>query len=333
MNNSTNQQDKFEFGLDQPPLKKKTVRRNIAFETPDDFLALFLEENREHPLLTAQEEVFLAKQLEAGKDALLHLQDDKLPPAKQQQYQQIKLQAKDAQTKLVQSNVRLVISIAKRYRGQGVDFMDLIQEGNIGLLTAVDKFNYKLGNRFSTYATWWIRQSMTRVIANHSRTIRIPANKATSIRRLYLAEQELEQAYGRKPTPDELAAKTELPLARVRMLLDITKPLLSLEQPAGQEADTELGSFIEDNQIPQPTEAVATKMLGEKIDQLLDYLSEREMEVLCMRYGLRGNEAHTLKEVGKTFSLSRERIRQIEKSALRKLRQPKVSNDLHFYLN
>ena len=327
-----NQQDNFEFDSIGDPLEMLSESKDYI-DTSDDFLSLFLEENREHQLLTAKEEIFLAKQLEAGKEAAEQLLDDDLPKSQRQKLQQIKMTAKDAQAKLVQSNVRLVISVAKRYRGQGVDFLDLIQEGNIGLLTAVDKFDYKLGNRFSTYATWWIRQSMTRAIANHSRTIRIPANKATSIRRLYLAEQELEQKIGRKPTPEELATKTGLPPARVRMLLDITKPLLSLEQPAGQEPGTELGSFIEDDQIPQPTEAVATKMLGEKIDQLLDYLSEREMEVLCMRYGLRGSESHTLKEVGKFFNLSRERIRQIEKSALRKLRQPKVSGDLHYYLN
>lgn len=331
MNSSDNFQDEFDFDSNVDPLEMLADKNDYDFS--DDFLSLFLEENREHQLLTAKEEVFLARQLEAGREASEQLQKEDLPQSKRQKLQQLKMAAKDAQAKLVQSNVRLVISVAKRYRGQGVDFLDLIQEGNIGLLTAVDKFDYTLGNRFSTYATWWIRQSMTRAIANHSRTIRIPANKSTSIRRLYLAEQELEQKNGRKPTPEELATKTGLAPARVRMLLDITKPLLSLEQPAGQEPGTELGSFIEDDHIPQPTEIVANKMLTEKIDQLLDYLSEREMEVLCMRYGLRGNESHTLKEVGKIFNLSRERIRQIEKSALRKLRQPKVSGDLHYYLN
>lgn len=322
------------FDSDMDPLEMlSNADKDTAYDSSDDFLTLFLEENREHRLLTAKEEVFLAKQLEAGKEAAKRLKSESLQSAERNRLQQIDQQAKDAQAKLVQSNVRLVISVAKRYRGQGVDFLDLIQEGNIGLLTAVDKFDYTLGNRFSTYATWWIRQSMTRAIANQSRTIRIPANKTTSIRQIYLAEQQLEQKYGRKPTPEELAAETEMSVERVRMLLDITKPMLSLEQPAGQEPDTELGSFVEDNLIPQPKEVVATKMLGEKIDELLDYLSEREMQVLCMRYGLRDNESHTLKEVGQVLNLSRERIRQIEKSALRKLRQPKVSGDLHYYLN
>ncbi len=305
-----------------------------AYDASDDFLTLFLEENREHRLLTAQEEIFLAKQLEAGKKAGEQLKNEQsLSSAERHKLQQIKQQGKEAQARLVQSNVRLVISVAKRYRGQGVDFLDLIQEGNMGLLTAVDKYDYTLGNRFSTYATWWIRQSMTRAIANQSRTIRIPANKSTSIRQLYLAEQELEQKHGRKPTPEELAEETDMTLDRVRMLMDITKPMLSLEQPAGQEPDTELGSFVEDNLIPQPKDVVATNMLSEKIEELLDYLSERETQVLCMRYGLRDNESHTLKEVGQVLNLSRERIRQIEKSALRKLRQPKVSGDLHYYLN
>lgn len=298
----------------------------------DDFLLLFLEENREHDLLTAAEEVELAKLIEAGREATRHLKDPDLPAAERQCWLQVKERARQARAKLVQSNVRLVISIAKRYRGQGVDFLDLVQEGNIGLLTAVEKFDYKLGNRFSTYATWWIRQSVSRAIANQGRLIRIPANKSTHIRNLYLAQQELEQHYGRKPTNEELAHHTGFSLERVQLLKEITQPLLSLEQPAGPE-DTELGSYLEDNLAAKPSEAVADKMLRERIDNLLDMLSPREMQVLCLRYGLRGNETHTLKEVGQMFELSRERIRQIEKSALRKLRQPQVSGDLQYYFH
>ena len=307
--------------------------RSKDAETPvDDFLTLFLEENRGHELLTAAEEVELARQIEAGREATRQLKNPDLPEAERQRWLKVKARAQAARAKLVQSNVRLVISIAKRYRGQGVDFLDLVQEGNIGLLTAVEKFDYTLGNRFSTYATWWIRQSVSRAIANHSRLIRIPANKSTLIRSLYLAQQELEQRYGRKPTNEELAQHTGYTLERVRLLKEITQPLLSLEQPAGPE-DTELGSYLEDNMATRPGDAVADKMLRERIDSLLDLLSPREVQVLCLRYGLRGNETHTLKEVGQMFDLSRERIRQIEKSALRKLRQPQVSGDLQYYFH
>lgn len=297
-----------------------------------DFLGQYLKESRRTALLTAKEEVILAEQIAAGREA-----DEKLKahlPSEERQYWLcIKEREAEARVNLVQANMRLVISIAKKYRGQGLDFLDLIQEGNVGLLTAVDKFDHTLGNRFSTYATWWIRQSMTRAIANHGRTIRIPANKTSSIRQLYLAKQELEQEYGRPPRPEELAEHTGMTPERVRLLLRITMPLLSLEQPAGPEPDTELGAFVEDDLSPQPNDAVAEKLLNERIDRLLDHLTPRETSVLCLRYGLRGHESHTLKEVGKMFDLSRERIRQIEKTALKKLRQPQYGADLHHYLN
>jgi RNA polymerase primary sigma factor len=297
-----------------------------------DFIGQYLKESRRSALLNAREEVLLAEQIAAGRKADEQLQKQ-LSSAEREYWLCIKQCEVEARSKLVRANMRLVISIAKRYRGQGLDFLDLIQEGNVGLLTAVDKFDHTLGNRFSTYATWWIRQSMTRAIANHGRLIRIPANKTTSIRQIYLAKQELEQEYGRPPKPEELAEHTGMSPERVRMLLRITTPLLSLEQPAGQEPDTELGTFIEDNLSPQPNDVVAEKMLHERIEGLLDDLAPRERSVLCLRYGLRGHESHTLKEVGKLFNLSRERIRQIEKSALKKLRQPQVGGDLVHYLN
>ena len=297
-----------------------------------DFLGQYLKESRRSALLTAKEEVFLAEQIAAGKEADEHLQLT-ISSEERQHWHCVKQRETEARSKLIRANMRLVISIAKRYRGQGLDFLDLIQEGNIGLITAVNKFDATLGNRFSTYATWWIRQSMTRAIANYGRIIRIPANKNTSIRQLYRAKQELEQQYGRPPKPEELAEHTGMTPERVRLLLRITLPLLSLEQPAGHEPDTELGAFVEDEATPQPKDAVAEKLLQERIDGLLDLLTPRETSVLCLRYGLRGHEAHTLRAVSELFNLSRERIRQIEKAALTKLRQPQAGADLHHYLN
>ena len=312
--------------------RSRTENNGTGEPSAFDFLGQYLKDSRRTALLTAKEEVFLAEQIATGREADEALAQD-LPSEERQYWLCIKERETEARAKLVRANMRLVISIAKKYRGQGLDFLDLIQEGNVGLLTAVDKFDHTLGNRFSTYATWWIRQSMTRAIANHGRTIRIPANKTSSIRHLYLAKQELEQEYGRPPRPEELAEHTGMTPERVRMLLRITMPLLSLEQPAGPEPDTELGAFVEDNLSPQPNDAVAEKLLHERIDLLLDHLTPRETSVLCLRYGLRGHESHTLKEVGRMFDLSRERIRQIEKTALKKLRQPQVGADLRHYLN
>lgn len=322
-----------ELVLDEADLQEDFLADDVDDEilAAVDFLGLYLSDNREVGLLTADEERELAIQIEAGLAAQKAL--TKLSAEERPELMQLKMVGEIARTRLIRANVRLVINIAKRYRGQGLDFLDLIQEGNLGLLTAVDKYDYSMGNRFSTYATWWIRQSITRAIANHGRMIRIPANKGTFIRQIYRAKRHLEQEYGRPATPEELATETEMPVSRVRMLLDITRPLLSLEQPAGPEPDTELGSFVEDSTELAPGEQVAGKMLSEKIEQLLDNLSDRETDVLCLRYGLRGQNAHTLKEVGELFNLSRERIRQIEKNALRKLRQPQMGGDLHYYLN
>ncbi|MBK8900489.1 MAG: sigma-70 family RNA polymerase sigma factor [Anaerolineaceae bacterium] len=300
--------------------------------TTFDFLGQYLKESRRSTLLTAKEEIMLAEEIAAGREADEQLQKN-LSATERQHWLWVKEREVEARAALVRANVRLVISIAKKYRGQGLDFLDLIQEGNVGLLTAVDKFDHTLGNRFSTYATWWIRQSVTRAIANHGRTIRIPANKAASIRQIYRAKQELEQEYGRPPRAEELAEYTGMSPERVNNLLRITMPLLSLEQPAGPEPDTELGTFVEDNLSLQPNDAVAQKMLEERIELMLAGLTKREASVLCLRYGLRGHETHSLKEVGQMFDLSRERIRQIEKTALKKLRQPQFGADLHHYLN
>jgi RNA polymerase primary sigma factor len=225
-----------------------------------------------------------------------------------------------ARTFLVRSNTRLVISIAKRYYGQGLDFLDLIQEGNIGLLTAVDKYDYRRGNRFSTYATWWIRQGITRALANTGRMIRIPAHQTGNVRRLYREMRDMEQRDGVKPEVEELAERTGLPPGQVRWLLQVTRPLLALEQPAGEDQDTELADFIEDREIAPPAEMVEQKLFREHLGEILEELTPREASILRLRYGLQGADPHTLKEVGELFNLSRERIRQVEKGALRKLR-------------
>lgn len=320
-----------EFGVDLDESGLLEDADSVAEEI--DFLGLYLTENRGVTLLTAEDEVRLAKRIEAGRLAARRLNKGMMTTVEREELHTRVQEGDEARTALTRANVRLVINIAKKYRDQGLDFLDLIQEGNVGLITAVDKFDYTMGNRFSTYATWWIRQSITRAISNHGRTIRIPANKGVTIRRLYRAKRELEQVYGRPATPEELAEETDMPIHRVRMLLEITMPLLSLEQPAGQEADNELGSYLEDSEEPQPTELVARKMLSERIEELLDKLSPKETNVLCLRYGLRGYQSHTLKEVGDLFNLSRERIRQIERNALRKLRQPQLGGDLYYYLN
>ena len=297
-----------------------------------DFLSMYLHDNRNQSLLTAEEEVSLAKAIEAGKDASEKLETDEVSFAERDVLVSIRENEEAARQKLVRANTRLVISIAKKYRGQGLEFLDLIQEGNVGLLTAVDKFDYQMGNRFSTYATWWIRQSITRALANHGRTIRIPANQFTRIRKLYRIKRDLEQKNGRPPTVEELSREMEVPVSRVNWLMEITRPLLSLEQPAGPDEDSEFGEFLEDADQSGPAETVANKLLLEKIEELLSDLSPREAHILCLRYGLDGFKSHTLTEVGKIFRLSRERVRQIEKSALKKMKHPLVGGHLQQYL-
>lgn len=319
--------------FDDDPLDEEAEEETISQALGDDYLGMYLQENRKEGLLTAEEEVQLAKMMEAGKKAAVRLENDDLSDGEKAELLAMRRYEQLARDRLVKANTRLVISIAKRYREQGLDFLDLIQEGNVGLLTAVDKFDYTLGNRFSTYATWWIRQSITRALANHSRTIRIPANQYTQIRQLYRLKRDLEQKNGRPPTREELAAEMKVSLSRIDWLFEITRPLLSLEQPAGKEADTELGNYVEDDLRKQPAETVAGQMLQEHLSTLLDSLPPREATILSLRYGLGDNEPHTLTELGNIFHLSRERIRQIEKQALKKLALPSMGAHLHQYLS
>jgi RNA polymerase primary sigma factor len=301
----------------------------------DDSVGLYFREMGQQQLLSAEEEVQLAMEIEAGREASILLEQAtiEITPEDRDQLLILREVGDAARAHLIRANTRLVVSIAKKYRGRGLQFLDLIQEGNVGLMKAVEKYDYRRGNRFSTYATWWIRQAVTRALANHGRTIRIPAHLGGRISKLYQVAQELEQEYGRQPTAEEIAKHMELPAERVRWMLRTSRQPVHLERPVGDESDAELGDFIEDIEAPPPAEAVAQNMLTEEIGDILDQLTPREARILRLRYGLQDGESRTLKEVGEMFGLSRERIRQLEKEALRKLRHPNFAGHLRQYLN
>lgn len=298
----------------------------------DDSVGLYFREMGQQNLLSAEEEVQLAKEIEAGREATLCCRDE-LSLDERDRLDLARERGDAARAHLIRANTRLVVSIAKKYRGRGLQFLDLIQEGNVGLMKAVEKYDYRRGNRFSTYATWWIRQAVTRALANHGRTIRIPAHLGGRISKLYQVAQELEQELGRQPTPEEIAQSMDLPAERVRWMLRTSRQPVHLERPVGDESDAELGDFIEDVDAPAPHESVAQNMLTEEISEILDQLTPREARILRLRYGLQDGESRTLKEVGEMFGLSRERIRQLEKEALRKLRHPSFAGHLRQYLN
>ncbi len=301
----------------------------------DDSVGLYFREMGQQDLLTAEEEVQLAKEIEAGREAIEYMKSvgDELSDNQRDELWLMKERGDAARAHLIRANTRLVVSIAKKYRGRGLQFLDLIQEGNVGLMKAVEKYDYRRGNRFSTYATWWIRQAVTRALANHGRTIRIPAHLGGRISKLYQVAQELEQQHGRQPTAEEIAEEMDLPADRVRWMLRTSRQPVHLERPVGDESDAELGDFIEDVEAPPPAETVAQTMLTEEISEILDQLTPREARILRLRYGLQDGESRTLKEVGEMFGLSRERIRQLEKEALRKLRHPNFAGHLRQYLN
>ena len=298
----------------------------------DDSVGLYFREMGQQGLLSAVEEVQLAKEIEAGRIVEERLIEVTISLEEQDEAYNIQAVGDAARAHLIRANTRLVVSIAKKYRGRGLQFLDLIQEGNVGLMKAVEKYDYRRGNRFSTYATWWIRQAVTRALANHGRTIRIPAHLGGRISKLYQVAQELEQELGRQPSAEEIAENMDLPAERVRWMLRTSRQPVHLERPVGDESDAELGDFIEDIELPQPGETVASNMLTEEIGEILDQLTPREARILRLRYGLQDGESRTLKEVGEMFGLSRERIRQLEKEALRKLRHPNFAGHLRQYL-
>ena len=319
-----------------------SVPEGVSVEDP---VRMYLKEIGKVPLLSADEEIELAQKMEAGSVAV-----EKIPLLKErlaetgdeQEKEEIQAEIKalqldvdrgsDAKKRLAEANLRLVVSIAKRYVGRGMLFLDLIQEGNLGLIKAVEKFDYRKGYKFSTYATWWIRQAITRAIADQARTIRIPVHMVETINKLIRVSRQLLQELGREPTPEEIAEEMKMPVERVREILKISQEPVSLETPIGEEEDSHLGDFIKDDNVPVPADAAAFTLLKEQLEEVLGTLTEREQKVLTLRFGLEDGRARTLEEVGKEFNVTRERIRQIEAKALRKLRHPSRSRKLNDYL-
>jgi RNA polymerase primary sigma factor len=301
----------------------------------DDPVRMYLQEIGQVPLLTAAEEVDLAKKMEAAhaaSDALLHDSGNLGHPDRQQLRRYVDI-GRAARQHLIQANLRLVVSIAKKYTSYGLTMMDLVQEGNIGLMRAVEKFDYTKGHKFSTYATWWIRQAITRAIADQSRTIRLPVHMGEAISQVKRTSHKLQQSMQREPTPEEIADAMGITASKVRRTLEASMHPLSLEMPVGQEGEGRMGDFIEDDRISTPVDAAAMTMLREQIEEVLQKLPERERKIIQLRYGLKDGRYRTLEEVGLEFGITRERIRQIEAVALRKLRHPHLGKKLRGYLD
>jgi len=300
--------------------------------TADDTISLYLKEMARVPLLTPEEEMELAQRLEHGRAARRCLARDGNDPEETERLKRGIERGEEARQHLIKANTRLVVSIAKRYLGHGVPFLDLIQEGNLGLMKAIEKFDYRRGHRLSTYATWWIRQSITRALAEQGRTIRVPVHMSDRIRKLYRIARELEQELGRRPSLEEIAEEVELEPDKVQWVLRASRRPISLERPVGEDEDNELGDFIEDEKVLAPSEAAYQHLLAETMEEVLNTLSPREARILRLRFGLQDGHSYTLEEVGQKFDLTRERIRQIEGEALRKLRHPRRSRQLRNYL-
>jgi len=306
---------------------------DINAVSADDPVGLYFRQMAQEPLLTAEEEIELAKRIEAGREALARLAEIDHDTDEAEGLREVIADGQLAREHLGRANTRLVVSIAKRYMGQGLPFPDLIQEGNVGLMRAVDKYDYNRGNRFSTYATWWIRQAITRALAQKTRTIRIPLHMTERIRQMYRTAQVLEQTLGHRPTPEEIAKEMELPPESIRGMMDASQHAIALERPVGDDGDSEFGDFIEDQDSPSPVEAATQHLLQETIEEVLSELTPRQSHILRLRFGLGGGEPHTLEEIANKFGLSRERIRQLEKEALRRLRHPRLAHNLRDYLS
>lgn len=314
--------------------EKSKKRMGLEVVSSDDTVGLYLKEMSRVPLLSVEEEQSLAKRIEASRAAKIELAnpENTMTLERRAQLRFLVRDGEMAWEHLIKANTRLVVSVAKKYMGRGVPFLDLIQEGNLGLMKAVEKFDYTRGFRFSTYATWWIRQSITRSIADQGRTIRIPVHMIDRIRELYKVSHALEQDLGRKPFAKEIAAKMDVNVRKVQWMMRISWLPLSLETPVGDEEDSELGMFVEDEDTPTPMEVTYKSMLRDKIEEVLNTLSPREARILRLRFGLDSGRAYTLEEVGNKFGLTRERIRQIEGKALRQLRHPHKARQLKDYL-
>ncbi len=317
-------------------VRKRNEAANVTMLTGDP-VRMYLKEIGKVPLLSAAEEIDLAMKIEAGVAAAAELdkaeeEGRELERREKRRLGRVEQVGIDAKQQLIEANLRLVVSIAKRYVGRGMLFLDLIQEGNLGLIRAVEKFDYTKGFKFSTYATWWIRQAITRAIADQARTIRIPVHMVETINKLVRIQRQLLQELGREPTPEEIGKEMGLPAERVREIQKISQEPVSLETPIGEEEDSQLGDFIEDNAAVVPPDAASFSMLQEQLSKVLDGLAERERKVISLRFGLEDGHPRTLEEVGREFGVTRERIRQIESKTLAKLRHPSRSSKLKDYL-
>jgi RNA polymerase primary sigma factor len=316
---------------DLDPAYHEKERLSLEHIASDDTVSLYLREMSLTPLLTLEEEVGLAQRIASGRQARDEISRDGHNFERRQEMEALVQDERLARDALIKANTRLVVSIARRYIGRGVPLLDLVQEGNLGLMKAVEKYEYQRGFRFSTYATWWIRQSIVRAIADQGRTIRVPVHMVDRLRQVYKASQDMEQRLGRPPTAQELAVQMDLDSEKLRWMLQVSQPPLSLETPVGEEEEGELGMYVEDVAAPSPAQTTYENMLRERVDEVLATLTPREARVLRLRFGLGQDRAYTLEEVGQKFGLTRERIRQIEGKALRRLRQPSRARLLSEY--